>query len=104
MSMRMAATDSASVRAACRVRLGRIAVSPGCKTKACSARKPKQNESATRPPVSAQPPTQRGSDLDFLYLRLRPFADAGRPGNRRPHRANGGLDCVPALATLASFK
>src|SRR5258708_23010607 len=104
MSMRMVATDSASVRAACPVRPGRIAVSPGCKTKACSVRTPKQNESAARPPVSAQPPTQRGADLDFLYFRLRPFADARRPGNRRQHRANGGLDCVPALATLACFK
>src|SRR5438445_6861918 len=65
--MRMAATDSASVRAACPVRLGRIAVSPGCKTKACSARTPKQTEPAARPPVAAQPPTQRGAALDFLY-------------------------------------
>jgi hypothetical protein len=52
--MRRAATDLASVRAACPVRPGRIAVSPGCKTKACLARTSRQNESAARHPVSTR--------------------------------------------------
>ena len=37
-------------------------------------------------------------------FQLRPLADAGRPGNRRHCRANGGLARVAAPATMAPFK